>query len=151
MEKQLKELSAPKTLDEALNADTLFLIASKWKEDSDKRKELEARVATLEVQVKNTMLLPETLEVAPDDDRLYTVTEIAKEFGIKAQALNKLLIEWKIQKCAGSHYELCEGLDDSKFAHYIYYRGSKSYLKWTGSGRLLIHKRLKEHGYKLVK
>lgn len=52
MEKKLKELSAPQTLDDTLNADVLFLIASKWKADSDKRKELEVRVAELEVQIK---------------------------------------------------------------------------------------------------
>ena len=94
---------------------------------------------------------PETLEVAPDDNRLYTVTDIGKEFGLPARALNKLLIAWKIQECAGAHYELCEGLDDSKFVHYTFFRGQKASMKWTGSGRLLIHKRLKEHGYNLVK
>lgn len=155
MEKQLKELSAPKTLDGLFTIDNIYMIVSKLKEEHDG---LMAKIATqnvtiknLEAQVKNTMLLPETLEVAPDDDRLYTVTDIGKEFGLTARALNKLLIEWNIQKCAGAHYEVCEGLDDSKFVHYKYFQGHKASMKWTGSGRLLIHKRLKEHGYNLVK
>ena len=58
MEKKLKELSAPQTLDDTLNADVLFLIASKWKADSDKRKELEVRVAELEAQIKTQQVQP---------------------------------------------------------------------------------------------
>lgn len=158
MEKQLKELSAPQTLDGLFNIDNLYLIVSKLKEEHDGLKseiaakdvtiaEQKITIKNLEAQVKSTLLLPETLEVATDDDRLYTVTDIATEFGITARLLNQLLLEWNLQHRVGAHYELCEGLDDSKYVHYTFYRGSKTQMKWTGSGRLLIHNRLKQHGY----
>ena len=87
MEEQLKELSAPKTLDGLFTIDNIYMIVSKLKEEHDG---LMAKIATkdsiiagqnvtiknLEAQVKNTMLLPETLEVAPDDDRLYTILSL---------------------------------------------------------------------------
>ena len=74
IEKQLKELSAPKTLDGLFTIDNIYMIVSKLKEEHDG---LMAKIATkdsiiagqnvtiknLEAQVKNTMLLPETLEV----------------------------------------------------------------------------------------
>lgn len=157
---KLKELSAPPTLDSLFNIDTLYLIVSKLKEEHDGLvSEIAAKDVTiaeqnitiknLEAQAKSTLLLPETLEVATDDDRLYTVTDIATEFGITARLLNQLLLEWKLQRRVGSHYEMCEGFDESKYVHYKFYRGDKTQMKWTGSGRLLIHNRLKQHGYSL--
>ncbi len=162
MEKKLKELSAPQTLDSLFNIDSLYLIVSKLKEEHDGLKsEIAAKDVTiaeqnitikqLEAQAKSTLLLPETLEVVTDDDRLYTVTDIATEFGITARLLNQLLLEWKLQRRVGSHYEMCEGFDESKYVHYKFYRGDKTQMKWTGSGRLLIHNRLKQHGYSLDK
>ena len=158
MEKKLKELSAPQTLDGLFNIDNLYLIVSKLKKEHDGLKseiaakdvtiaEQKITIKNLEAQVKNTLLLPETLEVATDDDRLYTVTDIATEFGITARLLNQLLLKWNLQRRVGAHYELCEGLDDNKYVHYTFYRGSKTQMKWTGSGRLLIHNRLNQHGY----
>lgn len=158
MEKKLKELSAPQTLDGLFNIDNLYLIVSKLKKEHDGLKseiaakdvtiaEQKITIKNLEAQVKSTLLLPETLEVATDDDRLYTVTDIATEFGITARLLNQLLLKWNLQRRVGAHYELCEGLDDNKYVHYTFYRGSKTQMKWTGSGRLLIHNRLNQHGY----
>ena len=155
MEKKLKELSAPKTLDSLFNIDTLYLIVSKLKEEHDGLKaqitEKDTTIARLEAQLKNPPLLPEQLDTAEDDDRLYTVTEIANEFDVKAITLNKLLIAWKLQHKVGAHYEMCEGIDESKYVHYTFYRGAKAQMKWTGAGRLLIHSRMKQHGYSLVK
>lgn len=155
---KLKELSAPQTLDSLFNIDTLYLIVSKLKEEHDGLvSEIAAKDVTiaeqnitikkLEAQAKSTLLLPETIEVATDDDRLYTVTDIAAEFGITARVLNQLLLDWNLQRKVGSHYEMCEGFDESKYVHYKFFRGEKTQMKWTGSGRLLIHKRLNQHGY----
>ena len=162
MEKKLKELSAPQTLDGLFNIDNLYLIVSKLKEEHDGLKseiaakdvtiaEQKITIKNLEAQVKSTLLLPETLEVATDDDRLYTVTDIANEFGVTAITLNQLLILWKLQRKVGTHYEMCEGIDENKYVHYKFYKGSKTQMKWTGAGRLLIHSRMKQHGYSLVK
>ena len=107
MEKKLKEIAAPQTLDSLFNIDTLYLIVSKLKEEHDSLKsEIAAKDVTiaeqnitikqLETQVKNTLLIPETLEVPTDNGKLYCVTDIAKEFkGVNPVKLNKLLIEWE--------------------------------------------------------
>lgn len=152
---KLNDISAPQTLDSLFNIDTLYLIVSKLKEEHDGLKaqltEKDTTIARLEAQLKNPPLLPEQLDTATDDNRLYTVTEIANEFDVKAVTLNKLLITWKLQHKVGAHYEMCEGIDESKYVHYTFYRGAKAQMKWTGAGRLLIHSRMKQHGYSLVK
>lgn len=104
---KLKELSAPPTLDSLFNIDSLYLIVSKLKEEHDGLvSEIAAKDVTiaeqkitikqLETQVKNTLLIPETLEVPTDNGKLYCVTAIANEFkGVNPVKLNKLLIEWE--------------------------------------------------------
>lgn len=162
MEKKLKELSAPQTLDSLFNIDSLYLIVSKLKEEHDSLKsEIAAKDVTiaeqnitikqLETQVKTTLLIPETLEVPTDNGKLYCVTDIAKEFkGVNPVKLNKLLIEWEIQHKVGSHYEMCKGFDESKYVSYSTYRGAITQMKWKEAGRSLIHKRMLQKGYQFA-
>lgn len=162
MEKKLKELSAPQTLDSLFNIDSLYLIVSKLKEEHDSLKsEIAAKDVTiaeqnitikqLETQVKNTLLIPETLEVPTDNGKLYCVTAIANEFkGVNAVKLNKLLIEWEIQHKVGSHYEMCEGFDESKYVSYSTYKGVITQMRWKEAGRSLINKRMLQEGYQFA-
>ncbi len=159
---KLKELSAPQTLDSLFNIDSLYLIVSKLKEEHDSLKsEIAAKDVTiaeqnitikqLETQVKNTLLIPETLEVPTDNGKLYCVTAIANEFkGVNAVKLNKLLIEWEIQHKVGSHYEMCEGFDESKYVSYSTYKGVITQMRWKEAGRSLIHKRMLQEGYQFA-
>lgn len=151
MEKKLKEVSVPQSLDETLNADVLFLIASKWKADSDKCKELEVKVAELEAQLNvKSQVTPALLSAPEDDKRLYTVTDIAKDYeGMTARKLNELLIKFGIQKTIGSHKELCDGLDATKYVHYSLYKGNIVQMKWRALGKALIQSSMLEHGYVL--
>ena len=159
---KLKELSAPQTLDSLFNIDTLYLIVSKLKEEHDGLvSEIAAKDVTiveqnitikqLETQVKNTLLIPKTLEVPTDNGKLYCVTAIANEFkGVNAVKLNKLLIEWEIQHKVGAHYEMCEGFDESKYVSYSTYKGVITQMRWKEAGRSLIHKRLLQEGYQFA-
>lgn len=159
---KLKELSAPQTLDSLFNIDTLYLIVSKLKEEHDGLvSEIAAKDVTiaeqnitiknLEAQAKSTLLLPETLEVPTDNGKLYCVTAIANEFkGVNAVKLNKLLIEWEIQHKVGSHYEMCEGFDESKYVSYRTYKGVITQMRWKEAGRSLIHKRMLQEGYQFA-
>ena len=162
MEKKLKELSAPQTLDGLFNIDNLYLIVSKLKEEHDGLKseiaakdvtiaEQKITIKNLEAQVKSTLLIPETLEVPTDNGKLYCVTAIANEFkGVNAVKLNKLLIGWEIQHKVGAHYEMCEGFDESKYVSYSTYKGVITQMRWKEAGRSLIHKRLLQEGYKFA-
>lgn len=159
---KLKELSAPPTLDSLFNIDSLYLIVSKLKEEHDGLvSEIAAKDVTiaeqkitikqLETQVKNTLLIPETLEVPTDNGKLYCVTAIANEFkGVNPVKLNKLLIEWGIQHKVGTHYEMCEGFDESKYVSYSTYKGVITQMRWKEAGRSLIHKRMLQEGYQFA-
>lgn len=153
MEKKLKELSAPQTLDDTLNADVLFLIASKWKADSDKRKELEVRVAELEAQIKTQQVQPvisEATKVAikeakVEQHRLYTVSEIARECGFPdARTLNLALNDLGIQYKIKSHWQLAEKYEGLGYAMIVSPYANTPFLKWTLKGKEFIRQQLKE-------
>lgn len=153
MEKKLKELSAPQTLDDTLNADVLFLIASKWKADSDKRKELEVRVAELEAQIKTQQVQPvisEATKVAikeakVEQHRLYTVSEIARECGFPdARTLNLALNDLGIQYKIKSHWQLAEKYEGLGYAMIVSPYANTPFLKWTLKGKEFIREQLKE-------
>ena len=153
MEKKLKELSAPQTLDDTLNADVLFLIASKWKADSDKRKELEVRVAELEAQIKTQQVQPvisEATKVAikeakVEQHRLYTVGEIARECGFPdAKTLNLALNDLGIQYKVKSHWQLAKKYEELGYAMIVSPYANTPFLKWTLKGKEFIRQQLKE-------
>lgn len=153
MEKKLKELSAPQTLDDTLNADVLFLIASKWKADSDKRKELEVRVTELEAQIKTQQVQPvisEATKVAikeakVEQHRLYTVGEIARECGFPdARTLNLTLNDLGIQYKVKSHWQLAKEYEELGYAMIVSPYSNTPFLKWTLKGKEFIREQLKE-------
>ena len=150
---KLKELSAPQTLDDTLNADVLFLIASKWKADSDKRKELEVRVAELEAQIKTQQVQPvisEATKVAikeakVEQHRLYTVGEIARECGFPdARTLNLALNDLGIQYKVKSHWQLAKEYEGLGYAMIVSPYANTPFLKWTLKGKEFIREQLKE-------
>ena len=153
MEQKLKELSAPQILDDTLNADVLFLIASKWKADSDKRKELEVRVAELEAQIKTQQVQPvisEATKVAikeakVEQHRLYTVGEIARECGFPdARTLNLALNDLGIQYKVKSHWQLAKEYEELGYAMIVSPYANTPFLKWTLKGKEFIRQQLKE-------
>lgn len=155
MEKKLKELSAPQTLDDTLNADVLFLIASKWKADSDKCKELTAKVAALEAQIKTQQqevqpVISEATKVAikeakVEQHRLYTVTEIARECGLPdGKTLNLILNDLGIQYKIKSSWKIAEKYKKLGYAVNVSPYANTPFLKWTLKGKDFIRQQLKE-------
>lgn len=156
MEKKLKELSAPLSIDDTLNADVLFLIASKWKADSDKRKELEVRVAELEVQIKTQVkeqpVISEATKVAikeaeVESQRLYTVTEIAREYGLPdPKTLNLILRDLGIQQRVGSYWKLTPKYVRCGYAVNVSSYANSPFYKWTLKGKKFIGEELAKVG-----
>lgn len=156
MEKKLKELSAPLSIDDTLNADVLFLIASKWKADSDKRKELEVRVAELEVQIKTQVkeqpVISEATKVAikeaeVESHRLYTVGEIAREYGLPdAKTLNLILRDLGIQQRVGSYWKLAPKYVRCGYAVNVSSYANSPFYKWTLKGKKFIGEELAKVG-----
>lgn len=156
MEKKLKELSAPLSIDDTLNADVLYLIASKWKADSDKRKELEVRVAELEVQIKTQVkeqsVISEATKVAikeaeVESQRLYTVGDIAKEYGLPdAKTLNLILRDLGIQQRVGSYWKLTPKYARCGYAVNVSSYANSPFYKWTLKGKKFIGEELAKVG-----
>lgn len=156
MEKKLKELSAPLSIDDTLNADVLYLIASKWKADSDKRKELEVRVAELEVQIKTQVkeqpVISEATKVAikeaeVESQRLYTVTEIAREYGLPdPKTLNLILRDLGIQQRVGSYWKLTPKYVRCGYAVNVSSYANSPFYKWTLKGKKFIGEELAKVG-----
>lgn len=80
-----------------------------------------------------------------------TVTEIAKDYGMTATKLNRLLHEFGVQFKQGKHWVLYNKYDDKGYTQYEAFayndnKGVHNNLKWTQRGRKFIYDTLKEHG-----
>ena len=82
---------------------------------------------------------------------LMTVTEIAKDYGMTATKLNRLLHEFGVQFKQGKHWVLYHKYDGKGYTQYEAFayndnKGVHNNLKWTQRGRKFIYDTLKEHG-----
>ena len=80
-----------------------------------------------------------------------TVTEIAKDYGMTATKLNRLLHEFGVQFKQGKHWVLYHKYDGKGYTQYEPFayndnKGVHNNLKWTQRGRKFIYDTLKEHG-----
>lgn len=83
-----------------------------------------------------------------------TVTQIAKDYGMSAQELNKILNEEKIQYCQRGQWLLYARYQDKGYtkSNTVTYKhgdgsvGSKLNTRWTQKGRLFINDILRKNG-----
>ena len=142
-----------KTLDqkETFIAEQKRLIAQKDKAIAQKEKVIvqkEAEILDLEHDVDR--MLPKALysDNVLDSISCYTTTQIAKELGMTAQELNRLLCTKHVQYYQSGQYMLYaeyahQGLAKSR-THFAIFVGTNTistrmYLVWTERGRKLIH------------
>ena len=137
----------PKTIEEALlNPDTIIKLATKLKEEQ-------------ELNMKQRQIIGELKPKADYTDTILknkgsvTITQIAKDYGMSGQAMNKILYDLEIQykqsgqwllyrEHQGKGYTHSETVDitRSNGMHDI-----KMNTKWTQKGRLFLYKLLKEN------
>lgn len=87
-------------------------------------------------------------------DSLVTITQIAKDYGMSGQAMNKKLHELGVQYKQGDQWLLYSEHQGKGYTHSETIEidkgngGSftKMYTKWTQKGRLFLYNLLKEHG-----
>lgn len=139
-------------------------IASYMIEDPVKRAELwiEKQKEKQQLQLENSMQKQKIAEYEPkasyldtilNNKSLVTVGQIAKDYGMSAQALNKLLHELKVQYKQSGQWLLYSNLHAKGYTHSStteieHKDGSTSVrmnTKWTQKGRLFIYELLKEH------
>ncbi|MCY1617244.1 phage regulatory protein/antirepressor Ant [Staphylococcus pettenkoferi] len=139
-------------------------VASYMIEDPVKRAELwiEEQKEKQQLQLENNMQKQKIAEYEPkasyldtilNNKSLVTVGQIAKDYGMSAQALNKLLHELKVQYKQSGQWLLYSNLHDKGYTHSLtteieHKDGSTSVrmnTKWTQKGRLFIYELLKKN------
>ena len=139
-------------------------VASYMIEDPVKRAELwiEEQKEKQQLQLEKNMQKQKIAEYEPkasyldtilNNKSLVTVGQIAKDYGMSAQALNKLLHELKVQYKQSGQWLLYSNLHDKGYTHSStteieHKDGSTSVrmnTKWTQKGRLFIYELLKKN------
>lgn len=139
-------------------------VASYMIEDPVKRAEkwIEEQKEKQHLQLENNMQKQKIAEYEPkasyldtilNNKSLVTVGQIAKDYGMSAQALNKLLHELKVQYKQSGQWLLYSNLHDKGYTHSStteieHKDGSTSVrmnTKWTQKGRLFIYELLKKN------
>lgn len=139
-------------------------VASYMIEDPVKRAEkwIEEQKEKQHLQLENNMKKQKIAEYEPkasyldtilNNKSLVTVGQIAKDYGMSAQALNKLLHELKVQYKQSGQWLLYSNLHDKGYTHSStteieHKDGSTSVrmnTKWTQKGRLFIYDLLKDN------
>ena len=142
--------------DELLNnPDLLIQIATQLKQERIARKELETEVK------KQGQIIGELRPKADYVDRilksksLLNIGQIAKDYGMSGQALNKILHNLKVQYKQGNQWLLYSKYQSKGYTHSesIDIQLSDGSIKvelrtkWTQKGRLFLYEMLKDNGY----
>lgn len=131
----------PDILEQALlDPDTLIQLATRLKDEREQRLIAEQRVH--ELQPKATYY-----DLILRNKTLLSATQIAKDYGMSATGLNKLLYELGIQYKQGGTWLLYQKHADKGYTqsttHIIDEQRSSLLTKWTQKGRLFIYEVLK--------
>lgn len=129
------------------NPDTMIELLQNFKEEKNKR-------AIAEMKVKQLEPKAEYYDLILSNTSLITIGSIAKDYGMTAQAMNKLLHDLKVQYKQSNQWLLyakyqAEGYVSSDPTLITHRDGSTSIqmnTKWTQKGRKFLYKLLKEHG-----
>lgn len=140
-------LTPEKTEEALLNPDTIIKLATNLKEEQAKRKQVEQEL--LDMQPK--ALYYESILKNPG---LVTVTQIAKDYGMSAIQMNKLLHHHGIQYRKSGQWLLYRKYDAKGYVHSETIAFTRSdgrpdvsmTTKWTQKGRLFLYQVLKENG-----
>ena len=129
-----------KTLIEPKN---LIIVLETLAEEQAKNKKLTAENAVLSVKAKYYDAILASAESLP-------ITQIAKDYGMSAVTLNRLLSEMEIQYKRCGTWILYQDYADKGYTQtktfIINEKQTKSYTTWTQKGRLFLYNLLKAHG-----
>ncbi|HBM5886522.1 TPA: phage antirepressor [Enterococcus faecium] len=139
----------PEKVEEALlNPDTIIQLATQLKEERTGRLIAEQKIAEYEPKISYLdSILSSTDSV--------TISQIAADYGMSPQQMNKLLHKLGVQKKVGNQWLLCkkhmnQGHTKSHTTEIPKADGGTKIVmntKWTQKGRLFIYELLKKEGY----
>lgn len=148
MEAKLKEQSIQSVDDIINNPRAMIKILTALADEQDKNKQLTNQ---LEIAKPKAEYYDEVL----DSSSLIKTTVIAKEYGLSAIKLHRLLEEWGIIFWQNNVWVIYQDYADKGYAGYRTYsyldddgvQQTSKWLSWTEKGKEFIHKLLKSHGY----
>lgn len=140
------------------NPDLLIELATKYKEEKEKRKALEVENELQRQVIEDYEPKVDYYQTILHSEDTLTVTQIAADYSISANRLNRILNEEKIQHNVNGQWVLYRnnmGKGYTKSETIRYQRsdgtyGTKLLTKWTQRGRLKIHEILTNRGIKAV-
>ena len=143
------------TLGRALNEpDFLISLAMKLKAEREARAKLELDKTVLTQQIAELKPKASYYDLILQCSGLLSVTEIAKDYGLSAKALNKMLHDLGVQFSQSgvwflySKYQSC-GYTQTKTQNYSKpdgTQGARVHTYWTQKGRLFLYDLLKRRG-----
>ena len=145
--------ATPITIDRILNDPDLGIrLFTELKMEREKRAALETTVAVQTQQIAEMNPKATYYDTVLQCKDLVTITRIAKDFRLSAQALNKILCEKKVQYKQGDMWVLYQryaekGYTQSKtYTYGTENEHAKMHTLWTQAGRLFIYDLLKADG-----
>ena len=147
-------LTPEKVEEVLLNPDTLIRLATELKEERALRKAAELDAASAK------QLIGELKPKADYTDRILSskgtvpTTAIAKDYGMSAKTMNKLLHDLKVQYKIGKQWFLYAKYQDKSYTHsktfdFVHTDGrpdTNMQTEWTQKGRLFLYELLKKNG-----
>lgn len=149
----------PKTIDDLIaNPDLIIQLATQLKEEREARKHLEEENEIQRQTIEDYEPKVQYYDTILQSNEALTVTQIAADYGMSAQQLNKILQEEGFQRRVGKQWILYRehmgnGYTKSetiKFLRSDGTIGSNTITKWTQKGRLKIHNILESRGIKAL-
>ncbi|WP_408956195.1 phage antirepressor KilAC domain-containing protein [Natroniella sp. ANB-PHB2] len=140
------DFEVPRTLPEALRA---------YADEFEKRERLEVENQKKEQIIGELKPKADYTDKILKNKSLVTITQIAKDYGMSGQAMNKLLHELGVQYKINNQWLLYATHQGKGYTHsetFQFERSSgqkdtKMYTKWTQKGRLFLYDLLKDNGY----
>lgn len=147
MEKQLKQPIASYMIEDPVKR------AEQWIAEQKEKKQLELENNMNKQKIAEFEPKASYLDTILNNKSLVTVGQIAKDYGMSAQALNKLLHDLKVQYKQSGQWLLYSNIQDKGYTHSStteieHKDGSTSVrmnTKWTQKGRLFIYELLKDN------
>lgn len=137
-----------------LNPDTIIKLASELKKERKEKRELEVETSRQKQMLGELKPKIDYLNKILSNKGLITITQIAKDYGMSAIKMNKLLHEMKIQFTQGDQWLLYSKYHDKGYTHsetilVTHTDGTqnlKMNTKWTQKGRIFLYELLKREG-----
>lgn len=139
-------------VDEVLeNPDLLISALMNLKKEREEKKRLELENAVKAQQIAEMQPKVSYYDIVLACSDLVTITQIAKDFGLSAKKLNKILKEKRIQFKQGKTWFLYQKYAEQGYTQsktYLYNKDNHTAMHtlWTQKGRLFIYELLKAEG-----